>query len=142
MVIETDIDNWKSRDFVKFFYRCYEEYYGERPPIVYDRDCAIMKRVIDNFRKVDRSEVVVLKFIKWAFKNYVADKKFIAPIKIGFLQYMMDKFLGFPVKERIQKERKKKKKKESYSPETMKFLTEQRKLYRERLKKGKKYDVN
>ncbi len=138
MVINIDIDGWKSRDFVKFFYRCYEEHYGDRLPAVYERDCSIMKRVIDDFRKVDRSEVVVLKFLKWAFKEYTSSAKFTTPIKIGFLHYMMDKFLGFPVKQRIQIERKKKKKKEVYSPETVKFLKEQRKLYRKKLEKDGK----
>jgi len=138
MVIESDVDNWKSRDFVKFFYRCYEEFYGERLPVIYDRDCAIMKRVIDDFRKVDRSEIVVLTFIKWSFREYCSNKKFKTPIQLGFLHYMMDKYLGFPIKQRINNERKKKKKKEVYSPDTMKFLKEQRKLYREKLKKDGK----
>lgn len=132
--ISADIFNWKSRDFVKFFYRCYEDTYGDLLEFEYDRDCPIMKRVIEDFRKVDRPKEVVLSFIQWAFKAYVNDPKYTEPMQIGFLSYMEDQFLGFSVK--ATKSAKKAQQKVSrHSTSTMKFLKEQRKIYRKKLKR-------
>ena len=138
MVKTANAENWKSRDFVKFFYVRYGDFYDSEPDINWDRDCSIMLRVINDFRKVDRSEVVVLAFIKWAFDNYKKISESSEPIKIGFLHYLMDRFLGFPIKQRVEVKKKIKRKQVVYSPDVMQFLKKQRKLYRDKLKKGKK----
>lgn len=136
--IKINVLEWKSKEFVQFFYRCYDEVYNAETVVTtadYNIDCHIMKQLITSFRKLDRSKRVVFDFLKWAFEAYTNNKEYqknTGKLTLPFLRHMISDYLKMPV-ERILGEIKAKKRK-GLSIEMQKFLREQKRLYKKGLK--------
>ncbi len=89
-------DKWIAFDFVRYFYNKLIDKYGENTfEMNYERDCPIMKHIIDDFHKYSRTNMSVLHFIDWSITTY-EEKKFPPPITVGFLKSWVFVFLGVP----------------------------------------------
>lgn len=96
-------DSWIAFDFVRYFYNKLLDKQGDFTfEMNYERDCPIMKYIIDDFKKNNRNNLSVLHFIDWGIKKY-EDKKFPPPITIGFLKGWVYEFLQIPRPEKMQK---------------------------------------
>lgn len=120
-----DNKNWTSIDFLLLYKSKYEEKYHEQLEVNYVKDCSIMKRVISIFKKHDKPKGSVIKFINWVFDEYYSNKKFTTPIKIGFLQYCIEDYLGTSLTD----VKKPKNKPVVLSNEMKEWLEEQKKVY-------------
>lgn len=101
-------DKWIAFDFVRYFYNKLIDKYGENSfEMNYERDCPILKYIIDDFKKYSRTNLSVLHFIDWSIQRY-EEKKFPPPITVGFLRSWVPEFLNVPrePKKIIKKPRK------------------------------------
>ena len=117
---------WKAFDFVLYYKSRYEEYYGQAPSLEYIKDCSIMKRVINNFRKLDRPKSLIPSFIDWAFEKYTTNQYYTTPLTIGFLSYWVTDYLQVSP---VSDTKKKKKETKPLSDEMKIWLEEQRRTY-------------
>ncbi len=103
-ISEKIIDKWNAWDFVKFFLSHFRNAYRDQTyPLNHARDGMIMKRIINKFRRYDKSKETVTRFILWVFSEYQSNELYTEPLTIGFLPSWVDEYL------QIRPEKKKKK---------------------------------
>lgn len=91
-----DPNSWIPRNFVSYFYEKCEAKYGnllfERN---YEKDCPIMRFIMDDFITHSRPLLSVVHFIDWGFERH-EQKKLPNIITIAFLKSWVPKFLQIP----------------------------------------------
>lgn len=108
-IIDKPVLDWVAVDFVNYCYFKFRLIYGDGNfDMNYDRDCMIIKRVIDKFDSVDRDKSVVQFYIDWAVDRYKKSDKLKMPMRVGILAFWIEDFLGFKFKKDDKKRKRRK----------------------------------
>lgn len=119
-----------SPDLVRYFASRFELKYGRPYPIIYAKDCSVMKRIIQTFSTHNRGISLIPKFIDWVFAEY--DKgNFPLPLTVGFLVTWVPRYIGVYVAEEAKAQKKKPAK--PLSNKMVEWLEDQRKNYKRKV---------
>lgn len=85
--------DYNSTDFVKYFAKKFVETHQKEYPVVFQRDCAIMLKVMRKFHEADVAFRDIFPFIDKMFKEYPRRRRF-KPIDMNWIFSMTEIYLN------------------------------------------------